>query len=162
MPASEIDDIFALFKGKSRAPQPPQPSTSTAGLPKKKRSKMLKRKRDAGEADELDSKSKSPSKNRVPETVIDPSADHATSKSNHMQPSKAVQPTSPRAKKKKVDRKVEQRFRDSRGTGSSMCTCMLVSDILPSRSSQGARRRKDLRYIKKMSSVSQPVEVVSP
>jgi len=118
MPASEIDDIFASSKGKARAPHPPQPSTSTALPPKKKKSKVLKRRRDVDDEDELDSQPKTLTKSRVPETIVDPSEGLTASNSNHPQPPKVSQSTKAPPKKRKVEREAEQRFKDSRGSGS--------------------------------------------
>ncbi|KAH9946785.1 hypothetical protein B0H21DRAFT_693024 [Amylocystis lapponica] len=116
MPASEIDDIFASSKGK-KAPVPliSQPSTSQSpSSKKKKKDARLKRKRDSDAED--GPSDKQPGKCRVPETILDPSASLPIS--SKAKPVTIPKATSSALKTKKVERDAEQRFKDSRGTGS--------------------------------------------
>ncbi|GBE78318.1 hypothetical protein SCP_0112030 [Sparassis crispa] len=123
MPASEIDEIFAS-KGKSSAPKPSSSAPST-DTPPKKTKKSGKRKREAkGETEVRDeSESKKSTKRRVPETVLDPSARIAApATSNKSTKLQNIASDSAAKKKSKKAIEVEDRFKDSRGTGSRRTT----------------------------------------
>ncbi|KAL6302216.1 hypothetical protein BKA93DRAFT_410636 [Sparassis latifolia] len=155
MPASEIDEIFAS-KGKSSAPKPSSSAPST-DTPPKKTKKSGKRKREAkGETEVRDeSESKKSTKRRVPETVLDPSARIAApATSNKSTKLQNIASGSAAKKKSKKAKEVEDRFKDSRGTGSSMSS-LLTLYLFGIHSIQDAQRRKDSRYTRRASSGSQ-------
>lgn len=126
MPRSEIDDIFAgksKGKGKSAVASTPSASNSVApALEVKKKKKSKKRKRadgvgEDGDAEEITSLvpvlPQPSKKNKVPETIIDPSLPSAPSK-----PPPTT--TASSSKKKKTTTSSVQNddgFADSRGTG---------------------------------------------
>lgn len=129
MPASEIDDIFASKGKKSSLPVP---STSSSQPPSEKL-KIRKKKKSPKQKDQVTneqptaeaekSSKSSATKRRIPETVLDPSAP-AKTKGKPNAPSSET--SVPKAKKRKLGKDEEERFRDSRGTGPSMFSVMFL------------------------------------
>ncbi len=114
---SEIDDIFA---GKGAAPLP-----VASSLPKKKK-KTKKRRRDESQSAVPSSSSKV-----VPVTVID-------SSSLPPPPPKRVKKTKVTSAAPEVVSKTQDSFADSRGSSSSLCSCLsLIATHLLSRADNG-------------------------
>ncbi|KZT74730.1 DUF1764-domain-containing protein [Daedalea quercina L-15889] len=124
MPTSEIDDIFAA-KSKAKAAVPAASSyapilSEPSKKSKKKKDKAAKRKHETGDND--DSR---PTKRRVPETVLDPSVNPQPAASKVAAPKsikaakleKLAAGGAVQKKGRKVDKKDEARFKDSRGNG---------------------------------------------
>ena len=142
MPASEIDDIFAS-KGKAPPAVVPSSSSQPADAKKKKQKKAkksseqaqeqppssvssTKRKRDDHES--TTPKVEHTAKRRVPETVLDPSAQLAAPSKGKSKPETSNTSSRPRpSKKARPEKEDQERFKDSRGTGPSMSSLVNLS-----------------------------------
>lgn len=135
MPNSEIDDIFAA-KGKQKAVDPPEPPKASESVRKSKKKKG-KRKRDLDEIEHISAvpeekepkRTKTLVKQRVPETVVDPSLAISSTQKSHKP---AIKPSKKEGKGDDKDR-----FKDSRGTGSSMS--LLVINLFTPREAIACR-----------------------